>query len=54
MAPTNERKQVVAEKLWLTYFNNYLFDHGLITEQERNAVSAKIAARKPQANNRVG
>lgn len=40
------REKRVAEDLWLSYFNRYLFEQGLITEQERNRMVAKIAERK--------
>ncbi len=42
------QKQVESE-LWLNYFNSYLFDKGVITERERNKMTALIAqeVRKP-------
>lgn len=43
------REKHVAEYLWLSYFNRYLFEQGLITEQERNRMTAKIAERKYRA-----
>ena len=39
------REKRMAEDLWLSYFNRYLFEQGLITEQERNRMVAKIAER---------
>ena len=38
------RVKRVAEQLWLEYFNNYLFEHGVITEKERNRMVSAIAA----------
>ena len=38
------REKRVAEQLWLEYFNNYLFEHGVITEKERNRMVFAIAA----------
>ena len=43
------RQKRVAEDLWLSYFNRFLFEQGLITEQERNRMTAKIAERKHRA-----
>lgn len=43
------REMRVAEDLWLSYFNRYLFEHGVITEQERNKMVSKIAERKRRA-----
>lgn len=34
------------EELWLLYFNDSLFAKGIITEDERNAMSLKITAGK--------
>ena len=31
------------EELWLNYFNNYLFDHGTISENEYKRMTEKIA-----------
>ena len=38
MASEESKKAEIAlaEEIWLTYFNNYLYDHGVITETERN------------------
>ncbi len=38
------RKQM-AETMWLDYFNQTLFDKGIITETERNRIQSKIASR---------
>ncbi len=45
-------KQSVIEKLWLIYFNDTLYEKGLITETERNRMANKIHARKPSGQSR--
>lgn len=40
-----EREKRMAEDIWLNYFNQYLFDHGTITEKEYYRMTEKIAAR---------
>lgn len=47
----NEKKSVI-EKLWLIYFNDTLYEKGLITETERNRMANKIHARKPSGQSR--
>lgn len=43
---TNEQsRKVLAEELWLSYFNRFLFEKGLITESERNRIVHLIANR---------
>lgn len=45
---TNEqKKQQLAEELWLKYYNNVLFEKGLITEADRNRMANTISARNP-------
>lgn len=41
-----QEKVFLAEKLWLTYFNNCLHEQGMITESQRNRMIAKINNRK--------
>lgn len=41
------RKQQAAAEIWLRYFNDCLFQRGLITERERNRMVMKIAAAHP-------
>ena len=36
----------LARQLWLAYFNQTLFEQGIITEAQRNAVLLRIKARK--------
>lgn len=31
------------KEIWLTYFNNLLFEKGIITEDERNKMSCQIS-----------
>lgn len=39
----NQQKQnIMAEEIWLNYFNNYLYDHEAITEDERNKMKNQI------------
>ena len=35
-------KKKIAEVVWLDYFNEYLFEHGLIDEMTRNKLRIKI------------
>ncbi len=41
-----QRRRSAAEQLWLHYYNQTLFDKGLITESERNRMTNRINARK--------
>ena len=51
MKKTNQstvvRRQQTAEKLWLLYFNQTLFEKGMISERDRNRMIQKIEARTP-------
>ena len=38
-------RKIAAEESWLKYFNQVLFDQGMITEWERNQMINKIHAR---------
>lgn len=49
---TASEKQNVIDKLWLNYFNDTLFDKGLISEDDRNRMRNRINQRKPQATRR--
>lgn len=40
-----QRKKMLAEELWLNYFNSILFEKGPITESERNRMTILIADR---------
>jgi hypothetical protein len=35
-------EEQMARSIWLNYYNNYLFEHGAITEDERNKMAIKI------------
>ena len=41
------RKRVVAEQLWLHYYNRVLYDKGVISEDERNRMANRIDAGRP-------
>ena len=44
---TNEQRRIaMAEKLWLSYFNQALYEKGCITETQRNRIEIMIACRK--------
>ena len=51
-APEQAKKEL-AEQLWLSYYNQVLFEAGLITETERNRMKNKISALVPSASNGV-
>ena len=42
---TEQKKQSVLEKLWLTYYNDTLYEKGVITEDERNRMRVQIKTR---------
>lgn len=44
------KEKKVSESLWLQYFNNYLFEKGIITEREYAQMTEKIVQR--EAKNR--
>ena len=44
-----EQKKLMAEKLWLNYFNQTLYENGLLTEGQRNRLKLIIDSRKPSA-----
>ena len=41
-----EREKRFAEDVWLDYFNQYLFEHGTISEKEYKRMTEKIATRR--------
>ena len=48
---SNEQKRtVLAETLWLRYFNCYLYENNLITETQRNRMILKIENRNRSTN----
>ncbi len=44
-AMAEQKKESVLEKLWLTYYNDTLYEKGLITEQQRNKMRVMIKTR---------
>lgn len=42
---TEQKKESALEKLWLTYYNDTLYEKGLITESERNKMRVMIKTR---------
>ena len=40
-----QQKKLMAEEMWLNYFNQSLFMGGVITETERNRIANMIASR---------
>lgn len=44
-ADPERRRKNIAEEMWLKYFNQILFEQGMITERERNQMISKIDAR---------
>ena len=47
-----QQKKSVAEQLWLHYYNQTLYEKGLITERERNKMNHKINARSSSDRDR--
>ena len=43
----SEQEQLVAESLWLHYFNQHLYNRGSITDREYKRMIEKIAMRRP-------
>ena len=44
------KKVDLAERLTLAYYNSYLYEHGVITESERNRMAIEIKNRKPRTD----
>lgn len=40
-----QQKKTIVEEAWLKYYNQVLFEKGMITERERNLMIHKIDAR---------
>jgi len=49
-----EQKKLMAEKLWLNYFNQTLYEKGFLTEGQRNRLKLIIDSRKPSAKGTRG
>lgn len=41
-----QQRTSLAEKLWLAYFNQYLYEQSVITEVQRNRLALKIESHK--------
>lgn len=52
-APEQAKKEL-AGQLWLNYYNQVLFEAGLITEAERNRMKNKISALILSAFHEIG
>lgn len=50
---SKKAEKALAEEIWLTYFNNYLYEHGVITETERNRMFGMILERKSRKASRT-
>lgn len=46
-----QQKKLMAEEMWLHYFNQSLFMRGVITEAERNRIANMIASRGMSGKN---
>ncbi len=49
MQAKQEQKRLMAETLWLNYFNQTLYEKGFLTEGQRNRLRLAIGSRKPSA-----
>ena len=47
-----QQKKELAELMWLNYFNQTLYEKGLISENERNKMKNNISHRKPSRKSR--
>lgn len=44
-----QERRIAAEDIWLNYFNNALYEAGLISETERNQMIVKIQLSKNES-----
>ena len=49
---TEQQKKELAELVWLNYFNQTLYEKGMITESERNRINNNISRRRPSHKSR--
>lgn len=49
---SQQRRRSIMEQLWLTYYNDTLYEKGIITEDERNKMRIKIKSRTRQLESR--
>lgn len=45
---SEQRRRSIMEQLWLSYYNDTLYEQGVITEDERNKMRIKIKSRTRQ------
>lgn len=45
---TEQKKRSIMEQLWLDYYNDTLYEKGVITEDERNKMRIMIKSRARQ------
>ena len=38
-----QKRNIMAEEIWLNYYNNYLYEHQVITEKEHTRMCNEIA-----------
>lgn len=48
MSTMKDEKTRVAEAIWLDFFNNYLYSHGVISEKHYRQMQSRIWAAKAQ------
>ena len=51
-ATPEQQKKAIVEEAWLKYYNQVLFERGMITERERNLMINKIDARTARSLSR--
>ena len=49
----SQNKYIIAEEIWLNYFNDVLFDKKIIREAERNKMKNMISSRCDNKQTRV-
>ena len=45
----SQKKRAVYERLWLTYYNDTLYEKGIITQEQRNKMRLRIMNRNSAA-----
>ena len=45
MLTNQQKRNLMAEEIWLNYFNTYLYEHKLITAEQRNKMHNEITFR---------
>lgn len=44
----DRERKMLAEEMYLNYFNNYLYNHGVISKRDRDRMALEIMHRHPQ------